>query len=245
MEKVGRLKARRECMVEVVRQAREAKENPLLEKHKKHPPMMAIYLYIGEWVFDWLVEWMKRNPHFCYEAGTPGVEFGNMRGGLRHRSGRVDEADMMLDSDLFLHYFPMGGEEEPGLAPRAHSFPALPTAPSTSSNPQRAPTAFIASAALPASSSLYSSMPVPSAPEISEKDLAGVSSSPPVSQPHPAPSAPPAEQMAPSSGSRLPIAGTAIHSRVSVQSRYELNEPPPYTPVADDGPVSRLSAEPQ
>ncbi|ORX66036.1 hypothetical protein DL89DRAFT_270427 [Linderina pennispora] len=67
-ERVKRMHSRIRCVEEMVEQAREVERNPSKRK-KMHPPLLAAYLWVGERIFDWLVSWMKRNPHFCVDSG--------------------------------------------------------------------------------------------------------------------------------------------------------------------------------
>ncbi|KAJ2778195.1 hypothetical protein GGI15_004252 [Coemansia interrupta] len=58
MHKVERIKERREMC-------------PLGGRHgdgsRSQTPLLDAYLYMGEKLFDWLVDWMRRNPHFVDE----------------------------------------------------------------------------------------------------------------------------------------------------------------------------------
>ncbi|KAJ1986043.1 hypothetical protein GGI04_006221, partial [Coemansia thaxteri] len=71
MDKIQRIKDRRKCCADMVQLAKDKELNPHGETSRRHPPPLALYLYMGEWLLDWMVSWMRSNPHFCYEPGGP------------------------------------------------------------------------------------------------------------------------------------------------------------------------------
>ncbi|KAJ1819235.1 hypothetical protein LPJ75_001233, partial [Coemansia sp. RSA 2598] len=76
MEKVERIRERRRCCADLVQQAKQKQANPYSQKSKRHHPLLAVYLFIGEKVFDKLLCWMRNNPHFCYENTESGGLMG-------------------------------------------------------------------------------------------------------------------------------------------------------------------------
>ncbi|KAJ1901137.1 hypothetical protein LPJ66_000988 [Kickxella alabastrina] len=74
MDKVERIRERRICCAELVQQAKKRQASPDSKSSRRHYPFLAVYLYIGEKVFDFIVCWMRYNPHFIYEGtDTAGI----------------------------------------------------------------------------------------------------------------------------------------------------------------------------
>ncbi|KAJ1645326.1 hypothetical protein LPJ64_003065 [Coemansia asiatica] len=76
MEKVERIRERRRCCADLVQQAKLKQASPNSEKTKRHYPLLAVYLFVGEKVLDKFIFWMRNNPHFCYESGESGGLMG-------------------------------------------------------------------------------------------------------------------------------------------------------------------------
>ncbi|KAJ2378522.1 hypothetical protein IW150_000743 [Coemansia sp. RSA 2607] len=103
MEKVERIRERRDMC-------------PLAGKHgdgeKKLMPLLDAYLYLGERLFDYFVDWMRRNPNFVDERGAAAMaveeaedtmSFGNIappipRPPHRHESPTIDDVNSVRSS---------------------------------------------------------------------------------------------------------------------------------------------------
>ncbi|KAJ2263632.1 hypothetical protein GGI01_000571 [Coemansia sp. RSA 376] len=59
MEKVDRIKERQKCCSDLLLQAKEKELNPD-NRRRRHSPILALYLYVGERCLDWLIslEWL-------------------------------------------------------------------------------------------------------------------------------------------------------------------------------------------
>ncbi|KAJ2747154.1 hypothetical protein GGI20_000768 [Coemansia sp. BCRC 34301] len=146
MEKVNRIKERHACCTDMLRQARERELNPGADDgRRRHSPILALYLYAGERCLDWLVMWMRGNPHFCYEPGdangVPGsVSLESLMG--PYENGEAGSAPA-----------PVSSAQETVVA-RALPVPYIAVAQSLSHSPPMAET-----------------MPEPSAPTLSESQF--------------------------------------------------------------------------
>ncbi|KAJ2096825.1 hypothetical protein GGI09_004159 [Coemansia sp. S100] len=154
MEKVDRIKERQKCCSDLLLQAKEKELNPD-NRRRRHSPILALYLYVGERCLDWLISWMRDNPHFCYEPSEP----NNMPG-----SGSLE--------------WLMGGHEN-----GPDSAPALPKSTTNEAVIQHAnlstPTPFIAVAQTQHSLPSPELMPEPSAPSLSDSQFLKMMPPPP------------------------------------------------------------------
>ncbi|KAJ2859690.1 hypothetical protein GGH94_005963 [Coemansia aciculifera] len=226
MEKVDRIKERQKCCNDMLLQAKERELNPDRDdRRRRHSPILALYLYVGERCLDWLISWMRDNPHFCYEPSEP----NNVPG-----SGSLE--------------WLMGGYEN-----GPDSAPAIPKA-ATSSEPViqytaspatnlSTPTPFIAVAQSqqqqhsPPSPEL---MPEPSAPALSESQFLKMVPPPPTALLLDNQGIQPSDQR--SSASSVTSTNPIVDSSDQPQ-RYETLEPPPYTPVDNSDPGADSEAE--
>ncbi|KAJ2553167.1 hypothetical protein EV175_003033 [Coemansia sp. RSA 1933] len=67
-EKVNRLRERRRHYSDLLANARAEQQRPGMVLPTGHSPMVAAYLFVGEWVFDRILAWARSNPHFYYES---------------------------------------------------------------------------------------------------------------------------------------------------------------------------------
>ncbi|KAJ2795354.1 hypothetical protein H4S07_006505, partial [Coemansia furcata] len=60
MEKVDRIKERKKCSSDMLALAKERELNPGRDdSRRRHSPVLALYLYIGERCLDWVIAWMR------------------------------------------------------------------------------------------------------------------------------------------------------------------------------------------
>ncbi|KAJ1831705.1 hypothetical protein LPJ63_004089 [Coemansia sp. RSA 2711] len=71
MRKVERIRERRKYWADLVVQAEAAEANPHDQQQRRHPPLLAVYLYVGEWMFDCVAAWMRSNSHCVVEPREP------------------------------------------------------------------------------------------------------------------------------------------------------------------------------
>ncbi|KAJ2457106.1 hypothetical protein GGF42_002879 [Coemansia sp. RSA 2424] len=219
MEKVNRIKERQTCCADMLRQAKERELNPGSDDgRRRHSPILALYLYAGERCLDWLISWMRGNSHFCYEPGEanslPGsVSLESLMGGYENGSGSASIAPTksVAGEDIAIH-----------VATRASPLPYIAVA---QSRPLLPP--------------LSETMPEPSAPTLSESQFLKMVPPPRL------PDTPPLDDYKTTgpSAESLSMATTSAHQgsrdagrqaadSSEQQLRYEVLEPPPYTPVA-------------
>ncbi|KAJ1958867.1 hypothetical protein EC988_000037 [Linderina pennispora] len=247
-ERVKRMHSRIRCVEEMVEQAREVERNPSKRK-KMHPPLLAAYLWVGERIFDWLVSWMKRNPHFCVDSGfvtgqeaaepaaltlfddaVPNIDDAEMS----VAAGGLAPASMPMIGSLSAQehhevwYGRGGGSGGSGRAARRGYRGG------SRGGWNNRPTAYVARGAqdaeamrtAPAAPEIPSDdIPEPSAPQLDEKDTSASSA-----------------VAATSSSTHINQAHASVNAQYSrpVRSMYvqdaESCEPPPYTPVENDEP---------
>ncbi|KAJ1731948.1 hypothetical protein LPJ72_003680 [Coemansia sp. Benny D160-2] len=85
LEKINRLRERRNHYYDLLVHAKKMKllndqqikkskqgaaQSPVDAQRLTHPPLLAAYLLVGEWLFDTILNWARSNPHFCYESTT-------------------------------------------------------------------------------------------------------------------------------------------------------------------------------
>ncbi|KAJ2492356.1 hypothetical protein IWW37_001535 [Coemansia sp. RSA 2050] len=229
MEKVNRMEERKKCCSDLLLQAKERELNPGGEdRRRRHSPVLALYLYIGERCLEWLVSWMRVSPHFCYEPSEPNS----------------------LSGSASLEWLMGGYENGPGSAPAAPK--AADTAEAAiqhatgSASRLATPTPFIAVAQIQRqqqSPPLQEPMPEPSAPSLTESQFLKIISPP---------SATPllgSDDVQQGSLSSPPLRTAPTNPMIGSSGqpqRYETVEPPPYTPVdnSDPGAESEPEQEP-
>ncbi|KAJ2827062.1 hypothetical protein GGI24_002742 [Coemansia furcata] len=222
MEKVDRIKERKKCCSDMLALAKERELNPGRDDgRRRHSPVLALYLYIGERCLDWVIAWMRGNSHFCYEPGDPNN----------------------LPGSVSLEWLMGGYENGPDSAP------AIPKATNTDNTLQHytpalnsaTPTPFIAVAQIQQQHSPHSPelMPEPSAPSLSESQFLKLVPPPPTM--------PSGNHEIQSNVRGSSVSGTISTNPVIDTSaqplRYETLEPPPYTPV--DNPDPGVESEPE
>ncbi|KAJ1905590.1 hypothetical protein LPJ81_001840 [Coemansia sp. IMI 209127] len=207
-EKVNRLRERRKHYSDLLVSAKKPKEDA---SFLTHPPLLAGYLFVGEWIFDHILAWARNNPHFYYEP-TGNVDV----------PGSVSYDDL-LDSPI----------DDPPAAHNPFAHGALLDSPAQalvrSSNIGPAanaayPAPYIAAVNQPLT--LNDKQPEPSAPSLTESQfLQLIESIPNV----PAQSIPPV-----ASTSRHP---PMLQPEADPRSAATDFDPPPYTPVIQDDDI--------
>ncbi|KAJ2826756.1 hypothetical protein IWW50_002215 [Coemansia erecta] len=91
-EKLERIRQRRSYCADLVAQAQDAERNP--HAHRRHMPVLALYLYVGEQLVDAVIAWMRNNPHFVLEPRGPQTGFSSSSsGGFSFSGGLIDDGD--------------------------------------------------------------------------------------------------------------------------------------------------------
>ncbi|KAJ2726256.1 hypothetical protein GGI07_000733 [Coemansia sp. Benny D115] len=223
MEKVERIKARRRHCAEFVERGRQGHR----EKQRKHYPLLALYLYVGEKLFDYIVCWMSNNPHFCYEsADADSLLFGG--------SDNIEELLAVDGASVTADNQQQQQQQQRLLTPwepvRAKSSTTMPYIASSSIGSSSSRTYPAAGALLDQSGFLQ---PEPSAPELSESQFLALkttsgSAGPPMVN----------KTLTMSVGSSSDSASASPHiNSLGASSRHRsapviaTADPPPYTPL--------------
>ncbi|KAJ2864577.1 hypothetical protein GGI22_001690 [Coemansia erecta] len=203
-EKVNRLRERRKHYSDLLASAKKPKEGA---SFLTHPPLLAAYLFVGEWIFDFMLACARDNPHF-YEP-TDNVD---VPGSLSYD----DLLDSSIDAPLAAHN------------PFAHGAlldsPAQALVRSSNIGPAANaayPAPYIATAAQPLA--VDDKLPEPSAPSLTESQFLQLIEAIPNVPAHP---------IAPvASTSRRP---PMLQPGADPSSTATEFDPPPYTPVVQD-----------
>ncbi|KAJ1985931.1 hypothetical protein GGI26_004233 [Coemansia sp. RSA 1358] len=218
MEKVARLRERRtQCEIQL-RQAREIEADPrLAQRNRGHPPLLAGYLYVGEWLFDTMLAWARTHPHFGYESmasnDIPGsVSYEDLLGDAPPFGSQVDarpvSPNLSLPNLLPPNLLASRGDERNNAIPE----------PST---PLRSfPAPYIATALLQQRWQQYAELVQASAPPLSESQFRSLV--------HSAPSAPQFPPISEAPGT------SPQHQQHTPLGDATTWDPPPYTPTDRD-----------
>ncbi|KAJ1724607.1 hypothetical protein LPJ53_001143 [Coemansia erecta] len=146
MQKVERIKERRDMC-------------PLGGRHgdgeRRSTPLLDAYLYMGERLFDWLVDWMRRNPHFVDERDAAALAVEEAEDAMAFNS-----VTLPVPKPMHRHEPPMNGVAA-AAAVRSPQYPPIP---------------YIAVAGPSSAADRASSgSPEPSAPTLSESEFLGYS----------------------------------------------------------------------
>ncbi|KAJ1663888.1 hypothetical protein IW140_004261 [Coemansia sp. RSA 1813] len=231
-EKVNRLRERRNHYSDLLENARKTAAQPNGSLPLTHPPLMAAYLFIGEWLFDRFLTWARTNPHFYYEPTTNPTDSNNVPGSVSY--------DDLLDGSMMDH----------NQFVQPHSFAqhgALTDSPAESlvrrsglSAPISYPTPYIASASqLSPLSGMNSKMPEPSAPSLTESQFLQLIEA--------VPNVSPSQTTERFDTQAPPVASTSRHPLLRPDNRLAVQyDPPPYTPVdQEDGESTARPTSPE
>ncbi|KAJ2506253.1 hypothetical protein GGI11_006730 [Coemansia sp. RSA 2049] len=244
LEKINRLRERRNHYYDLLVHAKKMKllddeQQQQIKKSKQgaaqppvdaqrltHPPLLAAYLLVGEWLFDTILNWARSNPHFCYEPTTGSAASSSDSAAL---PGSVSYDDLL---DGASPAAPLLSSVPPSHAALLDS-PAQSLVASSNIGPSAYPAPYIASSSLlsSSSSSAAAAAPLPplSPPTNATTSILHSTQLPPDSK-MPEPSAP---ALSESQFLRL------VHSSRSVPS---LRDPPSFAPLSSASALASTSS---
>ncbi|KAJ2661240.1 hypothetical protein IWW48_002536 [Coemansia sp. RSA 1200] len=220
-----------------------------------HPPLLAAYLLVGEWLFDAILSWARSSPHFCYEstnsaasdsAGLPGsVSYDELLDGASPAAPLL--ANVPSSHAALLDSPAQSLVASSNIGPSAYPAPyiasssllspfatAPPPLPSLSPPAAAAATTILHSTQLPPDSK----MPEPSAPALTESQfLRLVHSSRSVPSLRAPPSFAPLASAATSSRhASQPAAARSSEDSTAINVNVNVNDfdPPPYALIGHD-----------
>ncbi|KAJ2699692.1 hypothetical protein H4218_002516 [Coemansia sp. IMI 209128] len=229
MEKVDRMEERKKCCTDLLLQAKERELNPGGEdRRRRHSPVLALYLYVGERCLEWLISWMRTSPHFCYEPRDPNSLSGS------------------ASLEWLMGGYENGPDSEPAIPKATNIAEAALQHASGSATRLATPTPFIAVAQIQQqqqSPPLQELMPEPSAPSLTESQFLKMMPPPPDT---PLIGGDDMQQSSESLSALRTAATNPMTGSSDQPQRYETIEPPPYTPVdnSDPGAESETENEP-